>query len=68
MTAFQNIQNDAIECQNSKYSEIGRLVAKKLSRMNSYAAAMTINKITEILLLYDENSVVNPNNLKSEKL
>ncbi|KAJ0172652.1 hypothetical protein K1T71_011791 [Dendrolimus kikuchii] len=62
--AFQNIQDGTN--QNSKYSEVGRMVAKKLSEMNSYEAAITVNKITEILLLFEENTVVNPNDIKSE--
>ncbi|CAK1589090.1 unnamed protein product [Parnassius mnemosyne] len=59
---FKRIQNDAFGLENTKYSRIGQLVAKKLSHMNSYEASKATKRITEILLLYDESNPYNPNN------
>lgn len=66
VTVFQNIQNDANDQHNIKYSKIGKMVCKKLTELNSYEAARMSNTITGILLLYDENNPNNPNNIKSE--
>ncbi|KAI5635239.1 alcohol dehydrogenase transcription factor myb/SANT-like domain-containing protein [Phthorimaea operculella] len=59
---FKNFQNDAFGLDNSKNAKIGRLVASKLSQLSSYDAAETSMKIMDILLLYNENNPMNPNN------
>lgn len=66
LNVFRGVQNDTFGLDNSKYGQIGRLVATKLSQMSSYDAAQMSNKIMEILLLYNEHNPLNPNNVKSE--
>ncbi|XP_037303595.1 uncharacterized protein LOC115446078 isoform X2 [Manduca sexta] len=65
-SVFRGVQNDAFGLNNSKTGHVGQVVAKKLSQMNSYEAAQVSHKITEILLLYEKDNPVNPNNLKNE--
>ncbi|KAM3965962.1 uncharacterized protein ACR2FA_012815 [Aphomia sociella] len=59
---FKGMQNDAFGLDNTKHGRIGRTVAKKLSEMDTYDAAVTSQKIMDILLCYDENNPQNPNN------
>ncbi|XP_022823611.1 uncharacterized protein LOC111354400 [Spodoptera litura] len=66
LNVFRGVQNDVFGLENTKYGQVGQLVAQKLSQMSSYEAAQMSNKITEILLMYHEDNPLNPNNLKSE--
>ncbi|KAJ2945146.1 hypothetical protein O0L34_g9206 [Tuta absoluta] len=59
---FKNMQNGAFGLDNSKNGKTGRLVASKLAQLSSYEAAETSMKIMDILMLYNENSPMNPNN------
>ncbi|XP_013195497.1 uncharacterized protein LOC106138767 [Amyelois transitella] len=68
VTVLKGMQNDAFGLENTKHGRIGRTVAKKLGCMNSYSAAKASQRIMEILLLYDENNPLNPNNIKSERM
>lgn len=63
---FKGVQNDAFGLENTKNGKIGRAINRKLSQMKSYDAARVSSKIMEILAMYDENSPINPNKLKSE--
>ncbi|CAH2087957.1 unnamed protein product [Euphydryas editha] len=66
VTILKSVQNDSFGLDNNKYGEVGRAVTKKLNEMNSLEAAEMIQKIVEILCLYDRNNLLNPNYLKSE--
>lgn len=63
---FKKMQNDPFGLDKTKYGEIGQTVSKRLSEMDSYDASRAVVKITEILLLYDEQNLLNPNNFKNE--
>lgn len=66
LTIFNSFKNGGIESDNTKYGRVGRLVTKKLNLMNSFEAARISSKIVEILLLYDSDNPLNPNNYKTE--
>ncbi|XP_041969881.1 uncharacterized protein LOC121726544 [Aricia agestis] len=68
VTILKGVQNDAFGLDNTEYDEIGRTVTRKLSEMNSWQASQAIHKITGILLLYDPNNPLNPNNFKLESM
>ncbi|XP_045539550.1 uncharacterized protein LOC106711103 isoform X2 [Papilio machaon] len=63
---FKKMQNDPFGLDKTQYGEVGQTVSKRLSEMDSYDAAKAVVKITEILLLYDEQNLLNPNNFKNE--
>ncbi|XP_034836503.1 uncharacterized protein [Maniola hyperantus] len=65
-TIFNEAKNGSIQVENTKYMKVGRLVTKKLNHMNPFEAAKVSQKIIEILLLYDRDNPMNPNNYKTE--
>ncbi|XP_023953031.2 uncharacterized protein LOC112056785 [Bicyclus anynana] len=67
-TIFNGVKNGGLELENTKYGKVGRLVTKKLNQMNSFEAAKTSQKILDILLLYDRENPLNPNNYKTESV
>lgn len=66
VSVLRGVQNDAFGLENSKHGRVGRAVSKKLSKLNSYDAARASQKIMDILLLYDKDNPLNPNNVKEE--
>ncbi|XP_050355776.1 uncharacterized protein LOC126776958 [Nymphalis io] len=66
VSVFKCVQNDTFNLDNTKYGKVGRAVTKKLNEMSSYEAARMTQQIVDILCLYDQNNLLNPNDLKTE--
>ncbi|XP_050672986.1 uncharacterized protein LOC126970880 [Leptidea sinapis] len=66
LRVFRGAQHDPFGLDNTVHGRIGKAVTEKLSQMNSFEAAKLTQMIIDILVMYNIDSTINPNNIKSE--